>query len=154
MITYVNGDATRPIGKYRHNFICHVCNDIGGWGKGFVLAISKRWKEPEIAYRGMQPLVLGNIQCVRVEDNITVINMIAQHKTYSQNGIPPIRYNALDMCLLKISQAACASNINDIAFHMPRIGCGLAGGDWKRVSSLIDKHLSQFPVIIYDLNTQ
>ncbi|MEV6001124.1 Appr-1-p processing protein, partial [Streptomyces griseomycini] len=23
--------------------IAHVCNDIGGWGKGFVLAVSRRW---------------------------------------------------------------------------------------------------------------
>jgi len=35
----------------------HVCNDIGGWGSGFVVAISKRWPiemgvaSPEWAYR-------------------------------------------------------------------------------------------------------
>jgi hypothetical protein len=27
--------------------ICHICNDLGGWGKGFVLALSRRWEGPE-----------------------------------------------------------------------------------------------------------
>jgi O-acetyl-ADP-ribose deacetylase (regulator of RNase III) len=45
-INYIKGDATAPISK-GEKIICHICNDIGGWGKGFVLAISKRWKEPE-----------------------------------------------------------------------------------------------------------
>ena len=49
-INYLEGDATQPIGN-GPKIIVHVCNDIGGWGKGFVVAISKRWKEPEAEYR-------------------------------------------------------------------------------------------------------
>ena len=49
-ITFVRGDATTPSGK-GPKIIAHVCNDIGGWGKGFVLALSRRWPEPERAYR-------------------------------------------------------------------------------------------------------
>ena len=49
-INYLKGDATAP--SVRGNkIIAHVCNDLGGWGKGFVLEISKRWEEPEIQYR-------------------------------------------------------------------------------------------------------
>ncbi|MFI2203484.1 Appr-1-p processing protein [Streptomyces sp. NPDC020192] len=49
-ITYIRGDATVPLAKGT-KVIAHVCNDIGGWGKGFVLALSRRWPEPERAYR-------------------------------------------------------------------------------------------------------
>ncbi len=49
-IEYVSGDATRPVGD-GCKVIVHICNDRGGWGKGFVLALSKRWKQPEAAYR-------------------------------------------------------------------------------------------------------
>jgi hypothetical protein len=45
-INYVRGDATVPSVK-GVKLIAHVCNDIGGWGKGFVLALSRRWPEPE-----------------------------------------------------------------------------------------------------------
>ena len=49
-ITYQIGDATQPIGDHP-KIIVHVCNDAGGWGKGFVLAVSRRWREPERRYR-------------------------------------------------------------------------------------------------------
>ena len=45
-IQYLKGDATAPK-THGKKIIVHVCNDIGKWGKGFVLAISKRWKEPQ-----------------------------------------------------------------------------------------------------------
>ena len=39
-INYLKGDATQPHSQGT-KIIVHVCNDLGGWGKGFVLAISK-----------------------------------------------------------------------------------------------------------------
>lgn len=49
-ISYVIGDATDPP-RDRPGIIAHVCNDIGAWGKGFVLALSRRWKQPEQDFR-------------------------------------------------------------------------------------------------------
>ena len=50
-IIYVRGDATLPQGK-GVKIVAHVCNTIGGWGKGFVRAVSARFgREPEKAYR-------------------------------------------------------------------------------------------------------
>ena len=46
----IKGDATSPQAK-GVKIIAHICNDRGGWGKGFVVAISRRWPEPEEAYR-------------------------------------------------------------------------------------------------------
>jgi len=34
-ISYIKGDATAPQGK-GVKVIAHLCNDLGGWGKGFV----------------------------------------------------------------------------------------------------------------------
>ena len=39
-IQYLTGDATAPQSQ-GNKIICHVCNDIGGWGKGFVLACDR-----------------------------------------------------------------------------------------------------------------
>lgn len=44
------GDATNPQAK-SPKVIAHICNDLGGSGKGFVLAISRHWPEPEHEYR-------------------------------------------------------------------------------------------------------
>lgn len=48
-LKYVIGDATDPIVKPA--LICHVCNNIGAWGRGFVMALSNRNTTPEKAYR-------------------------------------------------------------------------------------------------------
>ncbi|MGH7866045.1 MAG: Appr-1-p processing protein, partial [Candidatus Dormibacteraceae bacterium] len=40
------GDAMSP-NVPGPKIIAHICNDVGGWGKGFVLAVSQRWPEPE-----------------------------------------------------------------------------------------------------------
>lgn len=74
-INYVRGDATVPSVK-GVKVIAHVCNDIGGWGKGFVLALSRRWPEPEKAYRSWHrdraanDFGLGAIQLVQVERHV------------------------------------------------------------------------------------
>ena len=82
-INYIKGDATVPQAKGT-KIIVHICNNIGGWGKGFVLAISKRWTEPEKKYRewyrnrARNDFELGAIQLIKVSENKYVGNMITQ----------------------------------------------------------------------------
>jgi O-acetyl-ADP-ribose deacetylase (regulator of RNase III) len=84
-IQYIKGDATNPLGN-DNKIIVHICNDIGAWGKGFVLAILKRWKAPEKEYKdwykSKKNFELGEVQLVQVEENLWVANMIGQHKIY------------------------------------------------------------------------
>lgn len=148
-ITYVTGDATYPQGGGK-KVIAHVCNDQGAWGAGFVLALSKRSKIPEIYYRKWAkdniPLPLGYIQFAPYVDDIIVVNMIAQHGFEP----PAIRYIALAQCLTWLRLSALQ---HGRSVHMPRIGCGLAGGSWDKVEPLITmlvcKH--DVPVTVYDL---
>lgn len=37
----------------------------------------------------------------------------------------------------------------DYVFVMPKIGCGLAGGDWTKISSIIDKILNDRVIVCY-----
>lgn len=36
---YIKGDATQPQ-TAGNKTIAHICNDLDGWGKGFMLAVS------------------------------------------------------------------------------------------------------------------
>jgi O-acetyl-ADP-ribose deacetylase (regulator of RNase III) len=149
-ITYLTGDATEPIKTDGLRIIAHICNDKGGWGAGFVLALSKKWAKPERVYRScpVPNLILGDVQYIRVADDIMVSNMIAQHGyRYDDNGKPPIRYSALTDTLRKINKVAVE---HKATIHMPRIGAGLAGGDWNVIEQLILENV-QVPVFIYDL---
>jgi O-acetyl-ADP-ribose deacetylase (regulator of RNase III) len=74
--------------------------------------------------------------------------MIAQRDVRVCDGVPPIRYAALKECLITLNHDAKELRAS---VHMPRIGCGLAGGRWEMVEPLVRKTLSCAEVFVYDL---
>lgn len=154
-IRYVRGDATAPHGK-GVKLIVHVCNDLGGWGKGFVLALSRRWPEPEAAYRRWHrdragnDFALGAARFVQVGPYLWVANMVGQRGMRTGSKGAPVRYEAIDKALATVGDKAVELGAS---VHMPRIGCGLAGGKWSRIEPLIAARLTarSVPVTVYDL---
>lgn len=147
-INYINGDATAPIGD-KHKTIIHCCNNKGGWGKGFVLSLSNKWSLPEKIYRSRLDYVLGEIMIVNVESDITVINMVCQNGFRSKDNPTPLDYAALAICLDNVYKYCKFKNTS---VHCPRIGCGLAGGNWEYIEELL-KHAfidNNIPVTVYD----
>ncbi|MEU4170092.1 Appr-1-p processing protein [Streptomyces sp. NPDC026665] len=153
-IAYVRGDATAPSVK-GVKMIAHVCNDIGGWGKGFVLALSRRWPEPEAAYRAWHrgragnDFGLGAAQFVQVEPYVWVANLVGQRGIRTGSKGVPVRYEAIDAALALLAGKAVELGAS---VHMPRIGCGLAGGTWARVEPLVIERLVRrgLAVTVYD----
>jgi O-acetyl-ADP-ribose deacetylase (regulator of RNase III) len=154
VIRYVTGDATAPISKPA--IICHIVNDEGAWGAGFVMALSKRWPDAERHYRAWAAsktdlrFALGITYFVRVEEDISIAHMCAQH-AFGEDGEPPIRYEALERCLDRVALTAEATGKS---VHMPRIGCGLAGGDWGHVGALVERTMGNLDVTVYDLEAR
>ena len=144
ILQYIKGSAVNPIIKPA--IIAHICNNIGGWGKGFVLALSSKWKQPEKEYRKLKEYILGNVQFVSVEDGIIVANMIAQHDIKPTNGEPPIRYDALKTCLVKVYEKAIETNSIVCG---PKFGSGLAGGDWNKIEQIILEAMKTSTCIYY-----
>ncbi|WP_329459135.1 macro domain-containing protein [Streptomyces sp. NBC_01497] len=154
-VRYVEGDATAPVAS-GPRIIAHVCNDVGGWGAGFVVALSRRGPEPEAAYRtwyrgrATNDFRLGAVQLVPVQVDMWVANMIGQHGLRRAGGRPPVRYEAIEEALGRLAEHALRLGAS---VHMPRIGCGLAGGEWSRVEPLLRAGLGErgVPVTVYDL---
>ncbi len=152
-VRYRVGDATAPSAD-GNKIIAHICNDQGAWGKGFVLALSRRWQQPAESFKSWfkegGDFGLAGVQFVQVEPDVWVANMIGQHGLKTQKGVPPIRYEALRTCL-----EAVASKAKELGatVHMPRIGCGLAGGEWSKVEPIIIETLCEkgIEVTVYDL---
>lgn len=153
-IDYVQGDATAPRGA-GPRIIVHVCNDVGGWGRGFVLALSKRWRAPEAQFRawyagktkGTPRFELGAVQLVEVAPDLFVANLVGQRGIRSKGGVPPIRHQAI---LKGLHAVAHEAERRGASVHMPRIGCGLAGGQWPDVEALIAEALADHEVTVYD----
>jgi O-acetyl-ADP-ribose deacetylase (regulator of RNase III) len=148
---YLIGDATEPVIKPA--MIIHCCNDEGGWGRGFVLALRSKFPESEKAYRNWfatKDPRLGEVQFVQITPDICIANMIGQQGTRWQGKIPPIRYDALSVCIEKVYDKASKDKVS---VHMPRIGCVLAGGSWDVIGPLIEKRMT-VESYVYTLESQ
>mgnify|MGYP001606700477 CR=1 FL=1 len=153
-IKYIKGDATETIDS-GDRCIIHICNDIGLWGAGFVLSLSKKWPQPGAAYRILaaseMPGMLGETQEILVQPGLWVINLIAQRGVRSSTNKQPLDYNVLRSTLLKevdFIKSKCNSSV-----HMPRIGCGLGGGKWNDVKEILESTLclNDIQVTVYDI---
>jgi hypothetical protein len=165
-INYVKGDATNPIvEKGKTAIIPHVCNVNGGWGAGFVLALSKKWKEPEKRYRkwfngklineydnSVVDFYLGAIDPIPVESNIIIINMLAQDGYKSKENTIPVRYWHLVHCMESVLDLLKRNkDIKNPIICAPKFACDLGGASWDVVEQLIEDIwiANGIPVTIY-----
>jgi O-acetyl-ADP-ribose deacetylase (regulator of RNase III) len=167
VLKYLVGDATRPVGG-GEKIITHCCNDLGRWGSGFVVPLGRLYPSAKFAYHrwceGLDDpsysatglMGLGEIQFVQVEPHLWVVNIIGQHgvidRTPAGEG-PPIRYEAIRQGFAKLRGFA---TLRSASVHMPRMGAGLAGGQWEEIEKLINAELLSggLDVFVYDLPTK
>ncbi|MGD1071656.1 MAG: ImmA/IrrE family metallo-endopeptidase, partial [Bryobacteraceae bacterium] len=153
-ITYLKGDATQPRGAGAQ-LVVQIVNDRGlTWGAGFALAARKRWPQVQSQFTewvtsARAEFRLGATQFVAVDPSLIVANLVAQHG-YGPSPTPRLRYGALASCLETVRAYATA---NHLSIHMPRIGCGQAGGSWGIISEMIADTLCRagLEVTVYDL---
>jgi len=165
-ITYIQGDATDPQAAGQ-KIIAHCCNDAGQWGAGFSGALSRRCPEAELLYRQWsrrdlsKPFRLGEVQFVKClrpgaaggggagvgGGDLWAANIIGQVGVRSSTNPRPVRYDALRRGLRDVFLEASVLNAS---VHMPRIGCGLAGGDWREVELIVNHELAANDIPVMD----
>lgn len=140
-LEYRKGDVLE-FDTSKSTMIIHIVNNKIAWGAGFVLALSKKWKEPEREYLD-DMYNLGDVGFIKIPNtNVIVANMCAQTLGYI-GGKPPIRYEALKECLEKVGNFINRENSfrsaeQQYVVRCPKIGAGLAGGDWNIISKMLE----------------
>lgn len=157
MITHLRGDATRPILQPGKNVILHCVNNIGKWGRGFVVALGRRYPAARREYLSLTQKhphaeLLGWIQLVPVggpRHELYVCNLFGQDGIASRSNTEPIHYEALAEGL-GLLQRRMMELGGTWTIHMPRMGTGLAGGRWDLIEALITEQIA-VPVYVYTL---
>jgi hypothetical protein len=160
VIQYVEGDLFKSLDDVTNSgmlvVIPHVVNDEKVWGAGFVMPLAQRFPQARDAYLGDPGLKLGDTQFVTVARNVIVANMVAQ--SFGQE--PPLRYDALDKCLIEVARkvdgemAAAHSrqaSWSHAEIRCPLFGAGIAGGDWVEIEKMICERWRGLTVGIYYL---
>lgn len=152
-IRILRGNALSPRGD-GPRLIAHIVNDRSStWGGGFAKQVAIHYTDAQLDFRkwSRDPdhLKLGNTHFFGHPSGIEIASMVAQHG-FGASEIPRIRYQALEACLTMVRERA---KVHGATVHMPRIGCGLAGGKWEVISELIEQSLLRHNILVtvYDL---
>ena len=153
-IRYVHGNVVEPLDHGR-KIICQLVNDRATkWGGGVARKFAQKFPNAEAQFTEnmirMKPSErLGNSIFVKLNAEDTLASIIAQ-EGFGPSMFSRLRYSALQSGLRLV--AAAASEIG-ASIHMPRIGTGAAGGDWRVIEEIIEDEMvrSNLTVTIYDV---
>lgn len=138
-----------------HKYIIHGCNCFHNMGAGVAAALAKKW--PEVAevdkmFSGPKgdDKKLGDFTHTFVSNGKIVFNAYTQWDTGTD--IRRLNYEALVKSLEKICEYILWLNhfnliTEKIVISVPKIGCGLAGGNWSIVSAILDAVGKQYNII-------
>ena len=120
---------------------CHQVNCQGAMNSGIAKQI--RTKYPEVYkvyhyYCGKYEdpsAILGTILSLKTDDGRTCVNMFSQN-FYGYDGKQYTDEEAFQQCLDSIKR--CLPDADTIAFPY-KIGCGLGGGNWETIESLLKR---------------
>lgn len=169
MYNEIEGDLIALAKQGMFDVITHGCNCLSQMGAGIAPQMAKAFDvdkfEMELWGESIEKLgcidyetfVLGekaiwslsNAKNNKDEPELTVVNSYTQFR-YGMNhtdGISkPLDYEALTLCMRKINHIFKGKHIG-----LPKIGAGLAGGDWERIKQIIQTELvdCEVTVVLY-----
>ena len=144
MITEINGD----IFDTDCDVIAHGCNCVNGFGHGIAGQMAKRYPHVKEAYHSYHKnvgWVLSDVQLVGTDHGRIIANCGTQQEYYPRDRVHA-DYDAIERVCCKLKDF-CKTNNKTLA--LPRIGCGLAGGDWKIVKEIYERVFDDFDVKVY-----
>lgn len=136
----LKGDLIQFALAGRFDVIVHGCNCFCSMGEGIAKLIQKNFPE---AYQADLKTDMGNkkklgtYSTARIERNkniFTIVNGYTQYD-FSGHGVL-VDYGTIQKLFAKIKNDFSSQRIG-----YPKIGAGLAKGDWKMISTIINKEL-------------
>jgi len=130
--------------------IMHGCNAQGVMGSGIALQIKEQYPVAYLTYRNHyleHGLRLGDVIVAPTHDKRIILNAITQEYYGRDKNITYVDYAAIRICMSYVKVMFMLDK--DIA--MPKIGCGLANGDWNIVEEIINEQLEEFNVEVWEL---
>lgn len=165
-LSYLDGDLIKLAKEGLFDVIVHGCNCLSTMGAGIAPQMASAFGCDRFEMEKWGPTIekLGNIdyQTVVIGENaiwnlqeyknnrnepeLIVVNAYTQYRygrNHSDGDNAPFDYEAFTLCMRKMNLVFSGKHIG-----MPKIGSGLAGGDWLRIESIIIQELKNCQVTI------
>jgi O-acetyl-ADP-ribose deacetylase (regulator of RNase III) len=150
----IEGDLIKLAQQGTFEVIAHGCNCMCTMGAGIAPQMAKAFGADKFVMEGEE--YRGDINKLGQIDydtfpvlGLTVVNAYTQYnygRNHIDGDIAPIDYVAFTMCMRKMNHIFKGKHIG-----MPKIGAGLAGGDWQLIHQIIVRELKDciVTVVIY-----
>lgn len=167
---YVNGNLLDMAEDGKFDIIVHGCNCMCTMGSGIAGQIAKRYPKAYTidsltqkgdanklgkftqAYVNGQSLrqIAPNTRGVKkVNYNFTIINAYTQYGY--DPSTKPVDYEAIYNAFKQIKMLYDMNPMATMRIGIPKIGAGLAGGDWNRIEQIIDSiGFSDLTCVVFD----
>lgn len=143
----VKGNVLTAFASDKFDMLIHGCNCFNTMGKGIAKSISNIYPEVLIAdnetIKG-DKTKLGKYTHVLTRDGV-IVNAYTQYDYWTKNKVL-CDYDAVRSVFRDINTKFIGRNI-----CIPLIGCGLAHGDWKVVSKIIEEETTNNKITLYYL---
>jgi len=150
----IKGDLIELAKAGEFDVIAHGCNCFNAQKSGIARQMVEAFQTNDpVRYKFESKSMLGDIRKLgNLESNVvyvgqgnmkklSVVNCYTQF-TFSRTEIVA-DYEAITLCMRKINNLFSGKKIG-----LPKIGCGLGGGNWLLVSNIIERELSNCDVTI------
>jgi O-acetyl-ADP-ribose deacetylase (regulator of RNase III) len=117
----------------------HGCNAQGVMGSGVAKEVKAKYPkafESYAAAHARHALKLGTQTSVEVRPNFWIVNGVTQEFYGREPGRVYVNYDAVRHVFREAGRLAEEKNL---PLLFPLIGCGLGGGDWARVTQIIEE---------------
>ena len=145
-IEYIKGDLLHA----KETYIAHGCNAQGVMRSGVAKAIRAKWPEAYKVYHGVylsqgNNLHLGQVVTAYIEkDNKLICNCITQEFYGRDKGVQYFDYEAIRTAMRELNRDANGERI-----ALPKIGAGLANGDWNVIEQIIEEEFDVSQPVVY-----
>lgn len=158
---YVRGNLIEMFERNEVSVIIHGCNCQKKMASGFAGQLVKKYpsiKEEDEVTNSDAETKLGSFTYVGIgenNDNKVIINAYTQLNYGRDPTVVYVDYVALRKCFRRI--ACFLKNFEDVfggryKIGIPKIGAGLANGDWSIISAIIEEEMKglDLTVVEYD----
>lgn len=152
MITTIKGDLIKIAKEGGFDVIAHGCNCHCTMGAGIAKAIRSAFPfayEADCMTQKGDRTKLGSCssaECTTDHGKLVVINAYTQYD-WRGDGCKA-DYDAIRSCMRWIAQRFSGKRIG-----LPRIGAGLAGGDWNTIRTIISEELKNETITVVEFES-
>lgn len=147
-MNYIKGNLVSLSLQNQFDIIIHGCNCFHKFGKGIAKSIREVYPKAydvDLETRKGDQAKLGTYSFCTYP-NVTIINAYTQYRY--DHTLPMVDYDAID----KVFQLLSQQIDEDRRIGIPQIGAGLAGGQWSKIESIIEKYMNahNLTCVMYD----